>query len=84
MIFQITIGKKGRIVISLNSLFVLGMGRILASFYSSGKVDLVSSVLKWVQYGKSLGVKTFKNKGSKSSEPITVNFTTEIHSKISS
>ena len=79
--FFITFEEKERLAIGLDFLLVLGMGRILASFPTPGKVDLVSTALdKWIYYGKSLAVQTFKNQGCKLSESITFEFTAEIHS----
>ena len=53
--------------IGLNSLFDLGIGMIFDRFHSSGTEDIVNTELrKRVKYGKSLGDKAFKNRGSKS------------------
>ena len=52
-----------RMAIGLNSLFDLGIRMIFDSFHSLGNEDIVNAVLnKWVEYGKSLGDKAFKNR----------------------
>ena len=83
--FSITLERKGRMAIGLNSLFDLGIGMIFDRFHLSGNEDIFNTELNnWVKYGKSLGNKAFKNKGSKSSEPIAFDFTEYKHSKTSS
>ena len=67
MRFSITLGRKGRMAIGLNSLFNLGRGMTFDCFQSSGNEDIVKTKLnKWVKYGISAGDKVLKNRESKS------------------